>query len=195
MQISQKDKSHRFAVLLAATLSLSQPLVALASNAYGLGNSNSIIAGISSPNLQDDVLYKPRWSLPSNGVLQKLPLKDDDPDDDPVNTTETKTAEPKAETTNKTTTTKKPAISRAERLNLDQAPQASASSSDAREIKSPTVSKETPKQTKRTAQTEIPQISPSTPLTPATPAPQTPPPVPAVGAPIPGAFIINHAPS
>lgn len=212
MQILSKNKRQLFVVLLAATVSLAQPVLASANNSInGLGERDSIIAGISSPNLKDDVLYRPRWSLPSNGSLQKLPQNDEATDDESNQTPEQKTAAPQADTTAKPVPAKKTAITRSERLNLGQNAQmkTTSESADAVEPKITKIQNQTPAQTVETkalpAKAESTKVSPDA-LAPAkrpgpavipqtAPAVQTPTLTPTMSAPIPGAFIINHAPS
>jgi hypothetical protein len=208
MQILSKSKRQRFVVLIAATVSLAQPVLASANNSINdLGERDSIIAGISSPNLKDDVLYRPRWSLPSNGSLQKLPVNDETADDDSVQAPGQKSAAAQADATVKPSPAKKPAISRSERLNLGQSAQINApSDSDdltepkvTRPVKTKSLSTEaepTPVSpdgsttTKRPTRAVVPQTAPTV----QTPS-QTPTQTPTMSAPIPGAFIINHAPS
>ncbi|MDR3615225.1 MAG: hypothetical protein P4L53_16830 [Candidatus Obscuribacterales bacterium] len=216
MQILSKNKRQCFVVLLAATISLTQPVLASANNSINdLGERDSIIAGISSPNLKDDVLYRPRWSLPSNGSLQKLPVGDETSDDDSVEAPDKKSAPPQADAPVKAIPPKKPAISRSERLNLGQSAQtkAPAESDISSEPKAITPVKtrafsadaeptplppDTSTPAKRQAPAAIPQATPAlqTPTrTPTRTPTQAPTQAPTMSAPIPGAFIINHAPS
>jgi hypothetical protein len=206
MQILSKNKRQRFVVLLAATVSLVQPVLASANNSInGLGERESIIAGISAPDLKDDVLYRPRWSLPPNGTLQKLPLNDETTDEDTSKTPEPKSATGQADAKVKPTSAKKPAITRAERLNLDRsAPTSTTSESDAAvEPKINKIQKQAPTDTptpaKRQAPSVVPQtapaVAPPTQVIPTLTPPETPTQTPTMSAPIPGAFIINHAPS
>jgi hypothetical protein len=209
MQILSKNKRQRLVVLLAATVSLVQPVLASANNSINaMGERESIIAGITSPNLKDDVLYRPRWSLPSNGSLQKLPLNGETTDDESAQTPEADKATPQADSAPKVNPGKKPAITRSERLNLGDSAQMKTPSENEDESKAKAKTVKTPIQDRAPAKNkDLSTDSAPTPALPDTslpvrnPAPAVPHktvpavPAPTIGAPIPGAFIINHAPS
>ena len=114
---------------LQSTLALANPIF------EDLGDRNSIIAGVSTPSLKDNVLYRPRWSLPPNGSLGKLPLSDESDDDTEDSAPSkskkskdgagSKASEDKAEDSQPktaiTSTIRKPGqMLRSERLNLGQ---------------------------------------------------------------------------
>ncbi len=206
MQILSKNKRQRFVVLLAATVSLVQPVLASANNSInGLGERESIIAGISAPDLKDDVLYRPRWSLPPNGALQKLPLNGETTDDDTSKAAEPKSATGQADAKVKQNPQKKPAITRSERLNLDQSA-ATSTTSESDAVVEPQINKiqkqastDAPTPAKQPAPKVVPPITPAvaapTQVVPTLTPPETPTQTPTMSAPIPGAFIINHTPS